>query len=71
MADVCRCVRMYVRVCWTALHHCLWLCLVSSSPTGAPLPCQRLMAYLLHTKTGTGDSDTPIMAFNVPGHRWT
>lgn len=63
------CARMCVR--WAALvHHCLWLCLVSSSPTGALLPCQRVMAYLLHIETGTGDSDTPIMAFNVPGHRW-
>ena len=58
------CVHVCVCVCWTALlHHCLWLCLVSSSPTAALLPCQRMMAYLLHIETGTGDSDTPHNGF--------
>lgn len=31
--------------------------------------CQRMMPYLLLIETGTGDYDTPIMAFNVPG-KW-
>lgn len=67
-------VSVLVCMCFAALvHHRLWLCLVSSSPTGALLPGQRVMAYLLLIEAGTGDSDTPIMALNVPGpldRRW-
>lgn len=66
----CLCMCTYVCVCYTTLVH---RCLVSNSPNNAPLPCQRMMAYLLHTEPGTRDSDTPIKALMCqgPGHRWT
>lgn len=74
--NTCGYMYIFVSVCQTALvHHSLWrpwLCLVSSFPSGALLPCQRMMSYLLYIETGTGDSHTPSIAFNVPsGHQWT
>lgn len=66
-----RCLYMCVHACMcvSLVHHSLlqpWLeqlCLVSSSLSGALLPCQRMMSYLRHINTGTGESDTPCNGF--------
>ncbi len=60
---VCVCLRLLLRITVCGF---VW-----SPPLSLVLycPCQWVMAYLLLIETATGDSDTPIMAFNVPGHQ--